>query len=294
MPDSVTVYQVRLPHHRPCAVTPVVMAESWGSDITAPEAVEQMFGCIPFPWNLYVGVADTPAGLEKRLARMHDPERLFAARQDRIRKRLMDKDPMFFDQLIGPTLEGDTYTLEYYQDRQRQIADMHRKVTVDADQVGRLWISPEAERLKRFALASISDSVIFPAIPHHLHQLPCPLRRVMLRPFTVQAFRLSFDKIPTPDSSNEFLERPESARPELESHVHQDFLNMVRKRIELTREYFLQVPSAFVQVVLEHKPCLRIADTYRFQIAAHSTRKVPCRTFVWELPVSFVPFNGPV
>jgi hypothetical protein len=109
-----------------------------------------MFGCTPFPWNLYVDVADTPKGLAKRLARMHDPERLFQARQDRIRKRVMDKDPMFYDQLIGPALERDTYTLEYYRDRQKQISDMHRQVSVNDDQVGKLWISSEADRLKKF------------------------------------------------------------------------------------------------------------------------------------------------
>jgi hypothetical protein len=150
MTDSVTIYSIRLPHHRPAAVGPAVLAESWGSEITAPEAVEKMFGCIPFPWNLYCGVEDTPAGLAKRLARMHDPERLFAARQERIRKRMADKDPLFYDQFIGPALKNDAYNLEHYQNRQKEIADMHRHMAVKPEQVGKLWISPEAERLKKF------------------------------------------------------------------------------------------------------------------------------------------------
>jgi hypothetical protein len=150
MPDQVTIYSIRLPHHRPAAVSPAVLAESWGSDITAPEAVEKMFGCIPFPYWMVSSVEDTPAGLEKRLGRMHTPERLFAARQERIKKRLAEKDPLFYDQMIGPALENDAYNLEYYRQRQTEIADMHRQVAVKAEQVGKLWISPEAERLRRF------------------------------------------------------------------------------------------------------------------------------------------------
>jgi len=150
MKDAVTIYSVRLPHRRPAAVSPAVLAESWGSDITAPEAVEKMFGCIPFPWNLYCGVEDTPAGLEKRLGRMHTPERLFNARQERIKKRLAQKDPLFYNQFIGPALEKDAYTLDFYMERQRQIADMHREIAVKPEQVGRLWINPDAERLRRF------------------------------------------------------------------------------------------------------------------------------------------------
>jgi hypothetical protein len=150
MTDSVTVWSIRIPHWRAEYIRPVVLAESWGSEITAPEAVEQMFGCIPFPWWQHTDVRDTPGGLAKRLARMHDPERLFAARQERIRKRMADKDPLFYDQLIGPALENDVYNLEHYQNRQKEIADMHRHMAVKPDQVGKLWISPEAERLKQF------------------------------------------------------------------------------------------------------------------------------------------------
>jgi len=148
--DAVIIYCIRLPHHHPAAVRPVVLAESWGSDVTAPEAVEKMFGCIPFPWNLYCGVEDTPAGLEKRLARMHTPDRLFAARQERIKKRLAQKDPLFYEQMIGPALENDIYTLEHYRKRQTEIEDMHRQVAVKAEQMGKLRINPDAEQLKRF------------------------------------------------------------------------------------------------------------------------------------------------
>jgi hypothetical protein len=150
MTDAVTIYSIRLPHHRPAAVSPAVLAESWGSETTAPEAVEKIFGCIPFPWNLYCGVEDTPAGLAKRIKRMHTPERLFNARQERIKKRLAQKDPLFYDQMIRRALENDAYNLEHYQNRQKEISDMHRKMAVPADKVGKLWISPEAERLKQF------------------------------------------------------------------------------------------------------------------------------------------------
>jgi hypothetical protein len=150
MTDSVTVWNIRLPHHRPADITPAVLAESWGSDITAPEAVEKIFGCIPFPWNLYCVVEDTPTGLEKRLARMHAPERLFDARHERIKKRLAQKDPLFYDQMIGPALENDIYTLEFYRNRQTEIADMHRKIAVKPENVGKLWINPDAEWLQQF------------------------------------------------------------------------------------------------------------------------------------------------
>jgi hypothetical protein len=73
---------------------------------------------------------------------MHDPER--------IKKRLAQTDPLFYAQMIGPALENDPYTLEYYRDHQRQIAEMHREIAVPEDQVGKLWIGPEAERLKKF------------------------------------------------------------------------------------------------------------------------------------------------
>jgi len=150
MSDAVTTYTIRLPRHRAANVRPKTLARSWGSKIPAPAAVEKMFGCIPFPWNLYVDVQDTPEGLAKRLGRMHAPERLFAARQDRIRKRLQEKDPMFYDQLIGPMLTNDVYDLGYYRRRQRQIADMHRKIAVNPEQVGRLWVNPDAQRLTQF------------------------------------------------------------------------------------------------------------------------------------------------
>jgi hypothetical protein len=150
MTDAVTIYSIRLPRHRPANVTPAVLAQSWGSETTAPEAVEKIFGCIPFPWNLYCGVEDTPAGLAKRIKRMHTPERLFNARQERIKKRLAQKDPLFYDQMIRRALEKNPYTLEHYRQRQKDVEQMHRQVAVKPDQVGRLWISPEAERLKQF------------------------------------------------------------------------------------------------------------------------------------------------
>jgi hypothetical protein len=62
----------------------------------------------------------------------------------------MKKDPLFYDQMIGPALDNDMYTLAYYRQRQRDIEQMHRKVAVRADQVGRIWINPEGERLKQF------------------------------------------------------------------------------------------------------------------------------------------------
>jgi len=148
--DSVTIWSIRIPHWRTEYIHPIVLAESYGSEVAAPKAVEQMFGCIPFPWWQHTDVRDTPGGLAKRLARMHDPERLFQARQGRIKKRMMDKDPLFYDQFIGPALENDVYTIEYYQTRQKQIAAMHRAMAVKPEQVGKLWISPEAERLKKF------------------------------------------------------------------------------------------------------------------------------------------------
>jgi hypothetical protein len=150
MPDQVTIWQVRLSHHRPADVHPEVLAESWGSDTPAPDAVEAMFGCIPFPWCIYTDVADTPEGLEKRLARMHSPERLFQARQDRIRKRVMERDPMFYDQMVRPALKNDAYDRAFYRDRQKQIAEMYRKIAVPADLVGRIRIHPAAEQLKQF------------------------------------------------------------------------------------------------------------------------------------------------
>jgi len=150
MTDAVTIYSIRLPHHRPAAVSPAVLAESWGSETTAPEAVEKIFGCIPFPWNLYCGVEDTPAGLAKRIKRMHTPERLFNARQESIKKRLAQKDPLFYDQMIRRALEKNPYTLEHYRQRQKDVEQMHRQVAVKPDQVGRLWINPDAEWLQQF------------------------------------------------------------------------------------------------------------------------------------------------
>jgi hypothetical protein len=150
MPDQVTIYNIRLSYHRPAEIQPTTLAMSWGSDTTAVDAVEKMFGCIPFPYHLYVGVEDTPTGLQKRLNRMRDPESLYKARRKRIRAYVMKKDPLFYDQMIGPALDNDMYTLAYYRQRQRDIEQMHRKVAVRADQVGRIWINPEGERLKQF------------------------------------------------------------------------------------------------------------------------------------------------
>ncbi|WP_024333073.1 hypothetical protein [Desulfotignum balticum] len=157
MPDQVTIYNIRLSYHRPAEIQPTTLAMSWGSDTTAVDAVEKMFGCIPFPYHLYVGVEDTPTSLQKRLNRMRDPESLYKARRKRIRAYVMKKDPLFYDQFIGPALENDAYTLEYYRQRQKDIADMHRKISVKPDRVGKLWINPEAERLKHVDWLAFSN-----------------------------------------------------------------------------------------------------------------------------------------
>jgi hypothetical protein len=45
------------------------------------------------------------------------------------------KDPLFYNQMVGPALEKDQYTLACYQQRQRDIEQMHRKVAVKTDQL---------------------------------------------------------------------------------------------------------------------------------------------------------------
>lgn len=157
--DSVTIHNIRLSYHRPPAMRPEVMAMSWGAATSAHEAVEEIFGCIPFPYQSCIDFTDTPTGLAKRLKRMHAPERMFAARQERIKKHIMKKDPLFYDQFIDQALENDTYTLEYYRDRQAAIEQMHRRVAVKPDQVGKLWISPEADRLKKVDWPGLADEL---------------------------------------------------------------------------------------------------------------------------------------
>lgn len=107
MPDQVTIYNIRLHHHRPADIRPKVLAISWGSEVNAEESVQKMFGCIPFPYSPFVDFQDTPAGLQKRLNRMRSPESLYKARQKRIHAYVMKKDPLFYDQFIGPALEND-------------------------------------------------------------------------------------------------------------------------------------------------------------------------------------------
>ena len=150
MKDTAPTWKVRLSYHRPASIQPVTLAASYGSGMTAVDVVVEMFGCVPFPWQVYFDVLDTPTGLEKRIKRMHSPEKLFAARQKRIKKRLREKDPMFYKQLVGPALENDSYTLEFYRDRKNKIEGMHRGMSIAPENVGKLWIHPDAEKLKEF------------------------------------------------------------------------------------------------------------------------------------------------
>jgi len=157
--DEICHYTVKQSHHRPPVMSPVKLAESYGMDIHAHDAIHDMFGCIPFPYHVYWDIFNTPAGAEKAIKRLHSPERLFDRRVENIKKRVMGKDPLFFDEIFKRELNNNKFTLEFYRQRHIKKSQMIRKIACHDKMVGKLWISPEAEALKRFNWIQMAEQL---------------------------------------------------------------------------------------------------------------------------------------
>ena len=153
--DSVAAWWIELSdypfyQHTPWLPAPKLLAQSYGSLISAKDAIIELFETIPFYYRVYTGILDTLKGLQKRLKRMRTPESLYKNRCKRIEARLQKTDPLFYDQMIDKALFDNPYTLEWYQKIQREKASMNETVAASKTEIGTLWINPEAEWMQNY------------------------------------------------------------------------------------------------------------------------------------------------